>query len=487
MTAPSTAVAVLARMIELLQQDATDRDLLKAAFRDLYAALEPEGATISVDVKGMLVDGLPLPHGLPGGGTVRIRFHTHGIGSLRVPAGVKPADLLAVVRLLASEPIGAATVESFVGRLPVEAALAIQVEGPRSLPKTGEARRLESFDTAVAAEPAAAPASSSPDLPGLSVGEPGGRVHREQSEHDPLRDIEVRADLAYRQEEWDELLRLAGELLRLEEAEADQTRHRRYSVTFRRVLPKSALQHIARATLLDGRRAEATAVLRRMGADAVDALLELLTAAPTLAERRGYFSVLTRMEAGTERIVGRLNHPDWFVVRNVAELCGELRLEGAVRALAGQSQHRDERVRRAVAGSLGKIGSTEGLEAVRRLLNDPEPMVRLQAAQGIGGEWGRGLVMSVAVRLGEENNADVLRELFLALGRLGTPEAVQQLRAAAAPARGILARKPAATRLAAVEGLALAGGTAAAGALQELLGDADPAVRAAAERGLAAG
>ena len=88
------------------------------------------------------------------------------------------------------------------------------------------------------------------------------------------------------------------------------------------------------------------------------------------------------------------------------------------------------------------------------------------------------------VRLGDETHADVLRELHLALGRLGTPEAVQALRAAAAPAKGLLARKSAALRLAAVEGLSLAGGPAAAGALQELLGDADDQVRAAAERGL---
>jgi HEAT repeat protein len=252
----------------------------------------------------------------------------------------------------------------------------------------------------------------------------------------------------------------------------------------RRALPKSALQHIARLALSEGRRVEATAVLKRMDADAVEALLELLTAAPTLAERRGYFSVLTKMETGTERIVHRLSHPDWFVVRNVAELCGELRLAGAVRPLAEQALHRDERVRRAVAGALCKIGSTETLGALRQLLYDVEPMVRLEAAQGLAGEWGRGLVNSIAVRLPEEAHPDVLRELHLALGRLGTAEAVKLLHHAAAPAKGILARKSAAVRVAAVQGLALAGGAEAEGALQELVDDSDSVVRAAAERAL---
>jgi histone H3/H4 len=485
MTAPSSIVAALARMLELLQRDPDDRDRLKAGFRDLYAVLEPDGADISIDVKGMIIDGTALPHGLPGGGEVRIRFHTHGIGSIRVPAGVRPADLLAVVRLLATEPIGEPTVESFVGRLPVEAALAIQIDGPRQLPTSSDTRALDNLSQPVGA--ASAPIPPPPPELLASLADPGVRVRRDQPGYDPLRDIEVKADLAYRREEWEELLGLATELLQLEEREGDESRRRRYSVTLRRVLPKSALQHIARAALSDGRRVEATAILKRMDADAVEALLELLTAAPTLSERRGYFTVLTKMETGTDRIIHRLHHPDWFVVRNVAELCGELRLAGAVRPLAEQAGHRDERVRRAVAGALCKIRSTDANEPLRQLLNDPEPMVRLEVAQGIDGEWARGLVMSIAVRLPEEGRADVLRELHLALGRVGTPDAVKVLQAAAAPARGLLARKSAVARLAAIEGLARAGGPAAVGALQDLLSDSDQTVRAAAQRGLSGG
>ena len=89
MTAPSTIVATLARMLDVLRTDSSDRDLLKSAFRNLYAAVEPSGATISIDVKGMIIDGTPLPHGLPGGGEVRIRFHTHGIGTVRLPAAIE--------------------------------------------------------------------------------------------------------------------------------------------------------------------------------------------------------------------------------------------------------------------------------------------------------------------------------------------------------------------------------------------------------------
>lgn len=403
-----------------------------------------------------------------------------------VPASVKPADLLAVVRLLASEPETVGTAESFVQRLPVEAALAIQVDGPRALPVAGDVRTLDNLSAPIGGARPAAPRET-PPTPPTPASPPRPLQPEEPEQYDPLRDVELQADMAYRREDWEELLSIATRILQAEANEKDESRRRRYAVTLRRMLPKSALLNIARTALADARRSDATAVLKRMDADGVEALLELLTAAPTLAERRGYFGILTKMESGTERIVTRLNHPDWFVVRNVAELCGELRLAGAVRSLTGQAAHRDERVRRAVAGALGKIGSPEVLAPLRQLVNDVEPVVRLQAVQGINSPWGRGLAMSIAVRLPDEANADVLRELHLALGRLATPEAVQALRAAAAPGRGLLNRKPVSVRLAAIEGLGLASAPAAKGALQDLLADDDASVREAAARALGRG
>ena len=214
MIAPSSIVAALARMLDVLDSAPNDRELLKAAFRDLYAVLEPAGAAISVDVKGMIIDGTPLPHGLPGGSEVETRFHAHGIGAVRVPAGVKPADLLAVVHLLAAAPIGEATAESFVSACRSR---------PRSLSRwmvrVSFPKRAMCGPSTISAPQSAARQPTrrrprSPRAPHLI--EPDARVRRDQPDHDPLRDIEVKADLAYRREEWDELLGLATEVLRLE-------------------------------------------------------------------------------------------------------------------------------------------------------------------------------------------------------------------------------------------------------------------------------
>src|SRR5256885_16837938 len=83
-----------------------------------------------------------------------------------------------------------------------------------------------------------------------------------------------------------------------------------YTTLFRSTVPKH--------------RTDATLALQRAGAEAVEVLLDLLVAAPTMSERRGVFDALTQMTQGTEQLVHMLDHPEWFVVRNVAELVGGL-------------------------------------------------------------------------------------------------------------------------------------------------------------------
>jgi HEAT repeat protein len=92
--------------------------------------------------------------------------------------------------------------------------------------------------------------------------------------------------------------------------------------------------------------------------------------------------------------------------------------------------------------------------------------------------------MSLAVAAEEESRPDVQREMYLALGRIGSAEAIQALVKAAEPGkRSFLRRKPVAVRLAAVQGMHAAG-PSAANALKDLLTDAEPQVRDAVERAL---
>jgi len=175
------------------------------------------------------------------------------------------------------------------------------------------------------------------------------------------------------------------------------------------------------------------------------------------------------------------------VVRNVAELIGEMGMQTAVPELAECLAHQDDRVRKAVALALAKIGTASTAEPLRRALRDKSPEVRMQVAVGVAlaGRRTTGLAMPLVVALQEEEDETVQRELILALGRIGTPDAVQALIKAAQPSGFFFKRKSASQRLAAVEALRLAASAPALGTLEGLSNDGDKQVRAAAQAAVA--
>jgi HEAT repeat protein len=118
------------------------------------------------------------------------------------------------------------------------------------------------------------------------------------------------------------------------------------------------------------------------------------------------------------------------------------------------------------------------------VLKEGDRDLRALLASIIGGHTARALAMPLVTIAAQETDLDVLREMYKALGRIGSPEAIQALVAAAEPGGRLLGRRPGAPRAAAVEGLRIAGGPAAAAALKGLAEDADRVVREAASRAL---
>ena len=286
---------------------------------------------------------------------------------------------------------------------------------------------------------------------------------------------------ALKQRRPDQLLGVISAIVRVEETVPEASGMRRqYAIALRRVYTKSALDALVHLLPEPKYRADAVAALRRGGAGAVEVLMDRLVAAPTMDERRSAFDALRHMTEGTDQLVHALEHREWFVVRNVAELIGELGIEAAVPALARRLEHEDERVRKAIALALAKIGTRAAVEPLRRALHDPSPDVRMQVALGIGGQKSAALAMPLVVAMDEEKDEAVLRELILALGRIASPDAVQALIKCSQPAGRIFGRKSASLRLAAVEGLRLAATPAARGTLDGLADDGDKQVRAAA-------
>src|SRR5438309_1250975 len=263
---------------------------------------------------------------------------------------------------------------------------------------------------------------------------------------------------------------------------SDARRH--YGVAFKRVYTKAMLERLAHLVSVPKHRSDAVLALQRAGAGGVKVLIDLLVAAPTMAERRVLFDALSQMKEGTGQLVQMLDHRQWFVVRNGAELVGELGLEQAVPALARQLEHPDDRVRKAVALALAKIGSGSAAEPLLHALRDRSPEVRMQVALGIGGLKAGALAMPLVVAMEEEQDEAVERELILALGRIGSPDAVLALIKVAQPAGRFFGRKPTVLRVAAVEALRLAGTAAAIGTIEGLVDDSDAEVKEAAQAAL---
>jgi HEAT repeat protein len=282
---------------------------------------------------------------------------------------------------------------------------------------------------------------------------------------------------------WEMVLGILAGIAVIEQTVGDEAARRPYGITLRRMMSRSVLREVVNLALAPLHQDAAIIVLRRAGADGVELLLDLLIAARTSNERHVVFNALSQMKEGTDQLVRLLNDTRWFVVRNAAELAGEMQLESAVPALGEALDHEDERVRKAAAFALAKIGTPPTVEHLRRALRDRLPAVRQQAALGVG-KRATALAMSLVVAINEEADPDVERELTLALGRIGSPDAVQALIKMVQPAGRIFGRKPIAKRLAAVEALRIAATPVAIGTLQGLANDPDKQVRAAAQSAL---
>src|SRR5438552_3896804 len=227
---------------------------------------------------------------------------------------------------------------------------------------------------------------------------------------------------------FEQVLGVIAGVLRVEEKIPETSGVRRqYAIALRRFYTKPVLEGLSRLLGAPKHRAAAVAALQRGGAAGVEVLMDVLAAAPTVGERRAVFDALKHMTEGTDQRVHMLDHSAWFVVRNVAELIGELGMEDAVPALGKCLDHADERVRKAVGLALAKIGTRGAAEPLRRALRDRSQEVRLQVAVGIGGRKSSALAMPLVVAMEEEKDEAVVRELILALGRIGSPDAVQAL------------------------------------------------------------
>ncbi|HEV8383076.1 MAG TPA: HEAT repeat domain-containing protein [Gemmatimonadales bacterium] len=497
MATPQEFAASFARTLDLFR-DPGAKEGQKAQFRTLAAILKFAAVTIAAQDGQLLVNGAAAS-----AATLLQRLEFHSVKEIAIPADPPVAELFELLRALADQPAD----EDIASRLRGNGAKCIAItmqtfhfEAPAPPPPPPPATQpssptppapvsadsdipaivRESTAETVAFSPAAAATRSTADLLAQLRERPDGPHVGEL-----LAILGRQLETAMKANRTPQALTLIAGIVRAEQQVSDATRRRQYSIALKRMYNKALLEAIAEVADHPADREDALLVLRRAGEDGVEVLLDLLVAAPTIEERRGIFMALTGMKEGTDQLVHMLGHHQWFVVRNVAELAGELALDEAVPALAQQLDHEDERVRKAVALALAKIGSSAAVEPLRRALRDESPEVRMQAALGVGGRKSSALAMALVVAMEEEEDEEVERELILALGRIGSTAAVQALIKFAQPGGRLFGRKPATLRATAVEALRLAATPAAIGTLEGLTDDGDKQVRAAAQGALA--
>ena len=520
MASPESTAVALARIVFLLREHPDAKRDLQTAFETLIDAFGTDGHEFGVRRDNFLMNGSRLNLTDPALKALHSLFWAHGVGDLVMPAGTTPATLASLVRTLAAPPPSHSDIAVFKSRLEGLGVTTLRVSPP---PVTGKIQGLVLNENELragiprTAPPAIPKGQKAPEesddvaLTGLgkdAVSEEkfgmmhfmtlelptAGRLDDLTAELDRksggsassefLAQILAAGEKAAANGAWLDVLRAGVSLVRHEEEQRDDEMRRGFGVALRRLMPRPVLEHIAKLAYPTATRNDAIVVLRRMGAESTELLLELLIAARSPGERRAYFNALSHMTEGTKLLIHMLTHDEWFVIRNVAELCGEMKLEDAVLPLARQANHEDERVRRAAVGALARIGTPGTVEPLRKALADPSAQVRLQAVAGVDSRRARGLVGSLIKRLDEESVDDVKREILLALGRVASAEALQVVAKAAEPGGRLLKRKPTAYRLAAVEALRLAG-PSATNQLKLLLDDEDHEVQAAARKALA--
>jgi HEAT repeat protein len=478
-----------ARLVWLLLREPANVDEQKAALRALVTVSTDGAVTLTLSgPQELAANGSPLPGTLNAARELVLRLLGHDVRELHAESGAAAADLLNAARTLAAEPTfggdglnaterlaatGARTVWFVTGR-PVVLAENRTPSPKLERPDSGawSAGMFVQFATR-----GSATASAKDALTRLDEARHGGALAR------ALEDIVTLIENAVREGKIHVAADAFAGLVQREATIERQELRRPYMMAIRRLSKPLVLRAVA--SLLPREREwteQCVAILVRAGAEGAEAVVELLTHARTEEDRQTYFKILLTLRAGVPSLVLMLGDARWHVVRDAAELLGEMKAAEAEGPLTPLLRHSDERVRRAAAHALVQIGTGTAVRAVQRAVGDADSAadVRQEAASALGRRRGERTSATTLVRaLENEEEEDVQFAILAALGKVATQDAVNRLVKAAEPDGVLFRRKSTAYRVAAVRALGESKTPVAAAALRMLLNDKDREVREA--------
>jgi hypothetical protein len=471
---PENFIVTFARAVELFRTMPDAVPEQKAALRALVALTKLDAVTIEANSDGLLVAGRPASTSLPNIPELTIQLQEHGVASIQLDKGAEPAELLALLRGLATYAQGGDT-------LPQGESVRVELRGSGATPDGGQQSGEPQDDVHY--------------FPGLQPGDDEspsleaalGALDVAPYEGDVLgRLTPVVAAIKELLEE-DKLERAipaVAALVDFEQGAPEEETRRAYGIGLLRLFDSNLLEAAA-DLLMDIRfQGGAAQVMARARAPAFEILHKRLDAAIDVEEARVYARVLEPIVDDVRPLLPLLEHPRWPVAESVANILAGLAREESVPALARAMEHADARVRQAAVIALSKIGNKEAVEHLLKAVASDDDSLRTAVAKGVEGRRSSALAMPILKVAESTAIPDVRRDCYEALGRIGTPEALQALFAAAEPGGRIMGRKPAEQRVAAINGLRQADDPRTIDKLARFSDDKDKAVRAAAAQAI---
>jgi HEAT repeat protein len=314
------------------------------------------------------------------------------------------------------------------------------------------------------------------------------RVHLVRDQQAQIARLRDGLAWATRTEAWEEALHAAHGLALLT-PRVPEAERRMFGIEARRGLPRATIEGILAVAEHDlDLRPEAADVLRWVGLDAVEVLLERLRRGEALGVRVFIYDVLGGMPEAYRMVRPMLRSSDPREVRHGTAILARLGVPEAVGLLSALVGHPDELVRAAAVHALGDLHGFPVAIPLRDALRHPSARTRAAAGQAIstwrGGELAELLIAAVRA----ERDRDTWQGMVAALGAIGSADTCDALAEIALTGRRLLRRNGYNTgqRLAAVAALGLAGNVHSVTTLERLVRDGDGVVGYAADRMLQA-
>jgi HEAT repeat protein len=314
------------------------------------------------------------------------------------------------------------------------------------------------------------------------------RLHLLHDQQDRIAQLTDALAWASRTQAWEEALHALHGLVRMEPRVPDGER-RMFGVEVRRRLARPTLEGILDVVEQNlGLRESAAEVLRWLGLDAVEVMLDRLRRGEALGIRVFVYNVVGGMPEAYRLVRPMVLSGNSREARHGVAMLARLGVPESVELLSRLVEHPDELVRVAAVHALGELHGAQVAIPLRQALRHPLPRTRAAAAQAVACWRGGELAELLAGAVRDERDRDTWQAMVSALGTIGSPEACGALADIALTGRSLLRRSGYSTgqRLAAVTALALAGSGHGVTTLQRLARDADGVVGYAADRVLQA-